>query len=59
MITKNQKYGVPQSLTFKDFKYTYKEYHPKSDLFTNRCTYRSCKAYIKIKKKKLKQFQIN
>ena len=33
MTTKYQQYGVPQSLTIAEFKYTYKEYHSKSDIF--------------------------
>ena len=50
---KYEQYGVPQSITLEDFKYTYKGNLKDEKNFIYRCIHRECKAQITIDKENI------
>ena len=51
--TRYEFYGVPQSLTIENNKYTYKIYLKDEKNFIYRCSHRECKAQITIDKENI------
>ena len=57
MSTKYEVECVPQSVTIKGFRYSYKEYISTTNLYKYRCSNRSCKCFIKITKEELNKIK--